>query len=66
MANPVVVLASATTYCPLCSGDETATFSVRHPGSQIEVAAPAGCAHCGDPWLPVVLIPAYQDKKRAS
>lgn len=62
--TPVVVLRSVRSACPVCEGQPV---SVHFPGPYVDLGTvESGCLHCGPAALPVLVLPAYKDRRKAS
>lgn len=58
----VVVLRSVQAVCPVCDGDISMTL--HFPGHRVDYGfVGTACLHCSVTALPVVVLPAYQDKR---
>lgn len=61
----LVILKSAPAVCPVCVGD--VSMSLHFPGARVDYGfVGTACLHCTPIALPVVVLPAYQDKRKAS
>lgn len=57
----LVLVASASRFCPVCQGTQRVLVQAIPDG----VPVPAPCLHCGRDRIPVAYLPAYIDSRSA-